>query len=191
MLNRAFTKREKILMIVLAIILFSIAYYKFIVVDVNRTVEKYDIAEIQEQYDIEEAKAISLKHMKAEMESGKESGSYVPSYNNMKQLIYELNSILGNADTYDIAFADPVKEGNTVRRNADITFSVAGFNSAKAVIDNIHNCKFRCLIREISLSTSEGTGVKSGSVSVSVNVTFFETMYGATSKEGFQQEDGQ
>lgn len=186
MLNRAFTKREKILMIVVAVILLGLAYYKFLIVDVNNVLEKYDVTAAQEEYDIAEAKATSIKNMEAEMVTGKESGRFVPSYNNTKQLIKELNNIIGGTSTYNISFEDPVKEGNVVRRNASISFSTTGFDSARQTIKAVHDCKYRCLIRELSLTSgSNSTGVTSGSVSVNMSVTFFETMYGANSDAGF------
>ena len=188
MLNRAFTRREKILMIIVAVILFGIGYYKFLILDVNKVIEKYDVTQVQEEYDNAQAKAMSVKKMKAEMAVGKESGSYVPSYNNMKKLIYEMNKIIGGTGSYEISFEDPVKDGDTVRRNAGITFTTTGFDSARKIINNIHNCKYKCLIREMSVSSGEGSGVKTGDVSVNMSVTFFETMYGATSQKGFAED---
>ena len=189
MLNRAFTKREKILMIVVAVILLGLAYYKFLIVDVNKVVEKYDVAEVQEEYDVEVAKASSIKKMEAEMETGKESGSFVPSYNNTKSLIRELNRIIGGASTYNISFDDPVKEDNTVRRNASISFTSSGIASARQTVKAIHNCKYKCLIRELSMTSGSDSGVISGSVSVNMSVTFFETMYGANSEAGFATDE--
>lgn len=188
MMSREFTSREKILLVVLCVLLLGILYYEFIVKDVEETIKKYDTEDLETELLIEQTKAASIMDMEAEMEAAKaESGSVVASYNNIKNEISALNDIFAAASTYNFDFNQAIKDGDAVRRDISISFTASSYNTAEAIIEKLHDCKYRCLIRNISINTSSGEGISSGSVSVSMTVTFFETMYNANTTDGLEE----
>lgn len=188
MMSREFTSREKILLVVLCVLLLGILYYEFIVKDVEETIKKYNTEDLETELLIEQSKAASIMDMEAEMEAAKaESGSVVASYNNIKNEISALNDIFAAATTYNFDFNQAIKDGDAVRRDITISFTASSYNTAESIIEKLHDCKYRCLIRNISINTSSGEGISSGSVSVSMTVTFFETMYNANTTDGLEE----
>lgn len=188
MMSREFTSREKILLVVLCVLLLGILYYEFIVKDVEETIKKYNTEDLETELLIEQSKAASIMDMEAEMEAAKaESGSVVASYNNIKNEISALNDIFAAATTYNFDFNQAIKDGDAVRRDISISFTASSYNTAESIIEKLHDCKYRCLIRNISINTSSGEGISSGSVSVSMTVTFFETMYNANTTDGLEE----
>ena len=88
MMSREFTSREKILLLVLCVLLLGIAYYEFIIKDVDETIKKYDTEDLETELLIEQTKAQSIMDMEAEMKNAKaQTGSVVASYNNIKMCI--------------------------------------------------------------------------------------------------------
>ena len=137
---------------------------------------------------IEQAKAQSIMDMESEMKNTKaKTGSVVASYNNIKNEISALNDIFGAASTYNFDFNQAIKDGDAVRRDINISFTAGSYSTAESIIEKLHDCKYRCLIRNISINTSSGEGISSGSVSVSMTVTFFETMYNANTTDGLEE----
>ena len=126
--------------------------------------------------------------MESEMKNTKaKTGSVVASYNNIKNEISALNDIFGAASTYNFDFNQAIKDGDAVRRDINISFTAGSYSTAESIIEKLHDCKYRCLIRNISINTSSGEGISSGSVSVSMTVTFFETMYNANTTDGLEE----
>ena len=132
---------------------------------------------------MEQQKAMQIQSMEQEMAILKESGSLVPTYNNIKSTIRELNDIFDGAQEYHFEFGKAVRDGDAVRRDISITFSASSYARAEAIIQKLHDCKYRCLIRTLSISS----GNESGGVSASLQVTFYETMYEASSTLGLEE----
>lgn len=188
MMSREFTTREKILLLVLCVLLLGIVYYEFIIKYVDETIKQYNTEDMETELLIEQAKAQSIMDMESEMKNTKaKTGSVVASYNNIKNEISALNDIFGAASTYNFDFNQAIKDGDAVRRDINISFTAGSYSTAEAIIEKLHDCKYRCLIRNISINTSSGEGISSGSVSVSMTVTFFETMYNANTTDGLEE----
>lgn len=188
MMSREFTSREKILLLVLCVLLLGIVYYEFIIKDVDETIEQYNTEDLETDLLIEQAKAQSIMDMESEMKNTKaQTNSVVASYNNIKNEISALNDIFGAASTYNFDFNQAIKDGDAVRRDINISFTAGSYNTAESIIQKLHGCKYRCIIRNISINTSSGEGISSGEVSVSMTVTFFETMYNANTTDGLEE----
>lgn len=190
MMSREFTTREKILLLVLCVLLLGIVYYEFIIKDVDETIKQYDTEDLETELLIEQTKAQSIMDMEAEMKNTKaETDSVVASYSNIKNEISALNDIFAAASTYNFDFNQAMKDGDAVRRDINISFTAGSYSTAERIIEKLHDCKYRCLIRNISINTSSGEGISSGSVSVSMTVTFFETMYNANTTDGLEESE--
>lgn len=191
MMSRRFTNREKILLIALSILLLGLLYYQFVVKDVERTILEYDTTDLETDLLVEQTKASEIMRMEAEMKDSdvNESG-YVATYNNVKNEINELNDIFSSATSYSFGFAEPVSDGNAVRRDISISFSARSYATAKTIIQRLNDCRYMCHIGNVSISSNaDGGGVAAGAVSVSMNVTFFETTYNSDTTQGLQANE--
>ena len=181
MMSRSFTKREKILLLVLCVLLLGILYYQFVYKTTVAMIDKYDTADLETDLQIEQTKAINIKNMEKEINANKSgSGGVVASYNNIKNELAALNDIFAAASSYNLDFGQAVQDGDAVRREVNVTFTAANYSQAKAIIKAIHDCRYRCLIRSMSVSAADTE------VSATMDVTFFETMYNANSNGGLE-----
>lgn len=179
MMSREFTRREKLLLIIMCILLIGILYFQFVYKPVKENIKKYDTSKLETTLLKEQTKAANIKKMNTEMATNKASNvGVVATYNNVKKELSALNTIFASASSFNLEFADPVKDGDAVRRNVNITFTTGSYTTANTIIRNLHNCKYRCLIRTVSLTKGDG------GVSGTMQVTFFETLYGAKNADG-------
>ncbi|HKM28410.1 MAG TPA: hypothetical protein VJY37_01880 [Anaerovoracaceae bacterium] len=187
MLSRKFTSREKVLLVIFAILLLGVFYYQGVIRTVDDMKVQYDTIDLEDQIAMEQTKALSRQQMETEMSGGNLTVTgMVASYDNIKQEISALNEIFADAASYNLSFAQPVKEGSAVRRDISVTFHANSYNTAVSIIRDLHNCRYRCLIKDITFSSGEG--IRAGSeVDVSLGVTFFETMYNANTTTGLAE----
>lgn len=183
MMHREFTTREKILLLVLCFVMLAVFYYEIVVKNVEENITGYDTSELEIELMMEQKKAASIQSMKEEMEVLKETGSLVPSYSNIKSTIRELHDIFEGAQEYHFEFGKAVRDGDAVRRNISIDFSASSYANAEAIIEKLHDCRFRCQIRTLSISS----GNETGGVTANLQVTFYETMYEASSTLGLEE----
>ncbi|NLC75914.1 MAG: hypothetical protein GX685_11965 [Clostridiales bacterium] len=193
-MSREFTKKEIVLILILVAILMGLLYYQFIFTDIQNKKASFDTADVEDEIMIEETKANTIANMQAEIEAnkGNESTGYVETYNNLKAEINMLNDIFSDSDTFSFGFDQVTADGDAVRRNINATFTTKDYATARKIITELHDSKYRCLIRNLAIAaqgtkTAEGTSeldLNNGPVSVSLTVEFFETLYGATSTDG-------
>lgn len=94
----------------------------------------------------------------------------IPEYDNIESLSRDLSEIIKRTSNYSITFSPIDFEEEIVKRKATITFSASSYDAAIAVIKMILNANYRCMIDNISINS----GSDGGSVSASINVTYFE-----------------
>ncbi len=188
---RNLKKSEEIVLLILTAILIGLFYYQFVYKGVVNARTQYDTSILEMELQSYETKAATMKQMEEEIASEKEaSDGVVATYNNQKQEIVELNNIFADADTFDLSFANPTATSgdNTVRRSITANFSASSYAEAKEMITSLYHCKYRCLIQDISISSSGSSSseenLASGPVQVSLTVTFYETLYNAPSTDG-------
>ena len=177
LLNRDFTNKEKVVLLVLIVALMALAYYNFVDQVVRREMEaaaaerealETDLLQLQMQL-------AELTRMRRELEElgGEGQISYMPSYNNLKQEMTLLNSILESAEQYTISFAGVSRSGDLIRRAISLQFTTSGFQAARLILVRLESSEYRCLLGDISYSANAA-----GQVSISVSCTFYETMVG-------------
>lgn len=193
-MNRQLKKREIALIFVLTFILLGLVYYQFIFKSLKDAEVQYDTTEIETEIQTETVKAADIARMKKEIadNKGKETG-VVESYDNIKNEINALNDIFADAVNFNLSFDQPVADGSAVRRNIGVSFTASDYATARKIIVALHDCRYRCLITDLSITPaslqntdgSEGD-INNGAVAVNLNVTFYETLYGASSTDGLQ-----
>ena len=193
-LNREFTTREKLLILLLCLILVGLAYYQFVDQPVrtaltNAHAERDSLN--TELTDVQ-AKLKVMRRMRDEMEDVTGSGtvSEMRSYNNSKPEIALLNDILRDTPEYSITFANVTRDGDQIRRNFSLSFTADSYETVQRVIKQLTNSPYRCLVGDLKISVARGGTMEEGPISVNATATFFETMVGGTADAGLPATSG-
>lgn len=191
-MKKGFGKREWAILVILSVILLALVYYQLIYRSVENARVQYDTTDLEIQIESEQLKAADIARMEAEIEAnkGNETG-IVESYDNIKQEIIALNDILADAESFSLSYGNPTvadSSSSSVRRVISISYVASSYDKAREIINALHDCEYRCLIGDISMSIansqdSDGT-FSNSQVAVSLSVTFFETLYNATTTKG-------
>lgn len=190
MLKREFTFKEKILILVAAVLALGLIYYNFVYKYFQNQMAIYDTATLENELLIEQGKATKISQMRQVIEEsrGRVKGD-LSVYNNQSNEIIEMGRIF-DEDAYNVSvnWSDPVLNGTIIRRDVNITFSTNSYDNFKNVLKKMSEMTYRCLIRNVTVSdgrNNEETGMReSTELNASISVTFFETSEGATSLAG-------
>ena len=169
-LNRSFSTREKVLILVLVALLLVACYYFLVVKNVADTKAENDLQlqEIQMQVDTQTALAMARTRMENELD--------------------ELNTLLSGVGTYDVKFSQPELDGELVRRPVTITYTVAGYNEALGIVQSLQNGTYRCDVTDFALTGKMLADGSIESVSATLDVTYYETTKGATNLSGLVEK---
>lgn len=187
MLKHKFSLRESLLVIIAAVVGLGIFYYQFVYKEYQNALRQYDNTTVEEQTTILLAKANKMQAMQNYIEQHvDESTGEVSTYNNLANEIDALASILNDkSSNVSINWAEPYLTDMIVRRNADITLHVSSYNEAENIIQNIANLQYKCVISSLSISGTNTTNIdETNDVTVSMEVTFFETIEGSENTNG-------
>ena len=202
-LSRDFTRAEKIILVILALVLVGLAYYQFVYKMVAESIEKAhaEAEAIRVEMTGVNAKIQRMEEMQAELESiqSNPNASYMGSYNNSKEELAFLNDVLSGALQYTITFSNVTRDGDQIRRNFSLQFTTEDYASMERIISRLCDGKLRCLINDISYSVSrynysaadrERYGVDwYERVNVNCTATFFETMVGGVEDAGLPAQN--
>lgn len=188
LLNRAFSTREKALILILVVVLLVACYYFLVVRNVADTLAANDtrMQDVQEQVDRQTALAEVRDRMRGELDAlGDEDDlPEVAPYDNLRNELDELNGLLPQTTTYDLDFSQPERDGTLVRRAVSISFTVPDYRTALDVVRSLENGPYRCQVTDCSLTGKMLADGSVESVSAVLDVTYFETTQGATSLNG-------
>lgn len=190
MLKHKFSLRETILVCIAAILALGIFYYEAIEKNYQKALHQYDTTNMQSEMDLLDVEEAKMRSMESYIEEHSDANQgEVAVYNNLANEIDALANILQpTASNVSIQWAEPYLTDTIVRRNADITCTVPSYGIAESVIDQIVNLQYKCIISSLSISGSDAMSVNtSESVSVSMTVTFFETIDGAGNTNGLTE----
>ena len=196
MLNREFSAKEKLLLLIAAVLALGLFYYNFVYKFFQSQYALYDTAKIEDELLIEQSKSTRISQMKQIIEEskGKVKGD-LSVYNNQSAEIIEMGMIFDeDADNVSISWSEPVMSGTIIRRDVNITFHCRSYENFKNVLRKMSEMKYRCLIGNVAVSdanTRESNGIaSSGDINASISVRFFETSEGAVSLAGVTVDKG-
>lgn len=181
-MNRTFTTREKILLIVLAVLLIGCFYYLVVLQPSLATLSSSEsqLGAIQDEMIIQQAVSAQKAQLVEQIREAEASGvdqKTLPVYDNTKNELAELDAILAGASSYNIDFSEAEIAGTLVRRNVSIAFTADSYAAAQAVLEKLINCKYSCLVTDITVSGNGlGSANSDGKVTASAKVTFFEAL---------------
>ena len=190
-MNREFTTREKLLILLLCLILVGLAYYQFVDQPVRTALNNAHAERdsLLTELTAVNAKLTVMRRMRDEMEDITAGGtvSEMKSYNNSKPEIALLNDILRGTPDYTITFADVTRDNDQIRRNFSLTFVSDKYESIQRIVKQLSESPYRCLIGDLKISVTRGKTMEEGPINVNATATFFETMVGGTVDAGLPQ----
>ena len=182
-LSRDFTRREKILLLILALVLVGLVYYRVVYVNVEKRIASANAAAESLQLELNEAEKTlaGLEAMREEVDSYKAGGdiSRMGSYNDSSSEITFLNDTLKNTLEYTIAFTDVTRNGDQIRRNFTLQYQTAGYEEAAEIMRKLLTGKHRVQVGDVRCRVD-----KNGNVTFQEVATFYETMVGGTPDSG-------
>ena len=169
-----FSRKEKLMIFVLAILLIGLIYYRFVHISVNNAIISADneAQALQTELDLANARLNRIKGAKDKMGTGMQR---MESYNGSKTETAFLNTVLAAATDYSVTFDDVTREGNQIRRNFHLKYTAANYDAAMSIMKDLTTGEYRCLVGDMKCSID-----KSGITTVDASGTFYETMVGGT-----------
>lgn len=192
-LTKDFSTREKIFLASLLVIIVVAAYYLF----VYRTVEDQITALRSQRSALENQLAISTAQVERLKVMSEQMGndtlrSYMPSYNSSKKELDFLNETLAGTEDYLINFTYLTRNGDQINRGFGLQFNAKDYAQAESIIKAIEDSEIRCLIGDYMIKPIEKEKhLLSGKVQVSLNGSFYETMYDGVADKELPEDEGE
>lgn len=161
-MNRAFTTREKVLLVILAVLIIGIGYFKLLLEPINTSIENYQNMTASEQDEILVNTALlqKKKQMETELEELFASGdpTPIPVYDNSGKLLVELHRILDKSLDYSLNFSgvSTMDVEYLVRRPVSLTFQASTYAQARAIINELHDSDNVNCISDLSMQINNG-----------------------------------
>lgn len=188
--SRDFTRFEKVLLLVLICLVIGLVYYQFVEKPVRREIAslKAESSDLEMELATVNANAERMSQMNDELSAMRGSGhiSRMESYNNSRNEIELLNTILSDTLKYSISFAEVTRSNDQIRRNFSLEFRTPSYDSMRQIVERLCNCEYRCLVDEIRCTTTHND--KESYVTVRLTATFYETMVGGTPDAGLPKD---
>lgn len=188
-LSKQLTRREKILLIPLALLVIFAAYFFLVHRPVTEELDRISTRteDVNLNLTVLTAKKQRMDQMQAELDKllAQPNTAEIPAYDNLEQVMAYLNYVLAFTDKYSLSFAGVQQSdgASIVRRPLALSFECQNYELARLVVDQLQNCPYRCQISNLSLSTvtlqgadrEQELSLTETAVSVSLTVTFFES----------------
>ena len=186
MLNRKFTLRESILLVLAAVVGLAIFYYQVVYKSIEAQLASYSVEDLESEVMIYQAKLARQKTMQEYIESHRgETLGEIALYNNLANEINELGTILDGVEELSVSMSEPTLLDTTVRRNANISFKTYGYTRVMNLIRALYNSTYRCLISDISVSAQRDNVLdENAEINVNVRMTFYERVDETTNLDG-------
>ena len=114
-----------------------------------------------------------------------------------EQELEQLNEVYGRAYEFSFTFSEPEVDGTGVRRNIAVYCEAENYDAAAELMRQILQGPYRSMIHDVSINSmaralaNQMADLKKGRVSLSFNMTYYETTVGADSLEGLPVEETQ
>lgn len=179
-MSRTFTMREKVLMLILAVLLLGCCYYLLVLQpswDALSASEKR-LASVQNEIVVQQGVAVQRAQLQQQISEAEDSGAAqktLPEFDNTKNAISELNGILADASSYSIDFSEVEITDSMARRTVSISFTTDSYAAAQSVLMKLVDCRYSCLVTDYAITGNNlGQSSSSGEVSASATIVFFE-----------------
>jgi len=173
-MKKGLSTREKILLLILILVsLIAVYYYMFYIPTQDKiSYYKSEALQVDDQIIVAEAMSIKMNMMEKELEAIK-SGDMtnvkeLPPYDNSRNVMDSLSTILADASQYNVSFSGVSEEDGIVRRDITLNYDCNSYDSAKAILTQIYNSDYRCLMKDLHIKAGNGVW------NINVKITYFE-----------------
>lgn len=192
-MRRQLTSREWMLLGLLGIILlisgYILLFYNPTTAERDRCISEKESCEMQ--IEAAQVRLEDKRRMERELDelfAANPDPLSIPDYDNIKPVMFELNSILARTKNYTLSFSTVDSTQTIVRRQISMTFTTDTYESTREVLQQLHDSDFRCMMDGVSINLGDhwnGTFWNAfwdevwedeydGTVSVSGTIVFFE-----------------
>lgn len=167
MLKYSFSTREKTLIAVFAVIILALLWYVFVFQNIDNQVREVDakIATAQDKIGIDSAKLAQQQSMQDAIERYQQSGANpvaVPKYDNIQNVMAQLNSVLAGTSNYSMTFEDiTTNDAGNIERGVALTFGCSSYDQAVSVLTSLARGQYPCRIEDFTI-TGGSTGSSAG-----------------------------
>lgn len=171
-MKRTMSRREKLLLTILVVLLIGLCYYSFYLSPLNSKIDNYKSmtnSALDEEIALEPMMT-SYNKMKNELTELRNSSDSkpIPNFDNSKNVMDELHNIMSEATSYSLSFSGTTEENSIVSRPVGISFVAASYDNARDIIDKLYESDYSNQISNITYFKT------SGGVQVTLTTTFYE-----------------
>lgn len=174
-MKRRLTVRELVLLALLGIILLVSGYVMLYYMP--KTQELAALEEERElclaQIDVVEVRLNEKRRMEEELAALFAEGEprELAPYDNLQQVMFELNGVLSSAEEYSLSFGTvDAEQTPVIRRRISLSFTAPDYGSARQILQQLHDGAYRCMLDDLRLTLAPNNGA----VTVSGSIVFFE-----------------
>lgn len=192
-LSRQFTRREKILLLILAALLLFAVYFYAVSRPTSAVMEstQSQIENLKTEIAILDAKKQRMDAMQSELDTLHSSASAmpIPAYDNLQQLMVFLNNVLDGTNDYTLSFPSldlPVEDSGSdiVRRHLQMTFVSPNYAAARQTLNQLQACPFCSQLKDVSIipvtesrnALGQNASLLGNPVQVTLTMSFYENM---------------
>ena len=175
MLSYTFSKREKVLLLALAVILLGLLWFMLVWQQTANEKMRIDaeIAEAEAQTIVANNKVAKQATMQEAIDAQKKAGAKpasLPEYDNTTALMAQLNTILGTTKDYKLSFDDlDFSSEGVVARGVTITFGCESIEAGRAVMTQLEKGPFACTIDSATITSTNPADNRTNNARVGVN----------------------
>lgn len=171
---RKLTLRERVLLILLAIVVVISAYVMLFSMPLSQRAQALtdEIAQADElalQLEVRLAEQQRMERELKQLETAEDAPVPMPEYDNQHSVMIILNGILKDCRDYSLSFQSDQVDEQVYCRRAVIPFTCDSYHEARAILQRLHDCPLRCVLEDVELQQQED-----GSVSTVATVSFLE-----------------
>lgn len=179
-MNRELTKREKILLLVLVVLVLVLGYFKLVLQPINDQVSQYKASMQAQQTQLEQdqVKVAQMEKMQKTIDQIKASGESrsIPQYDNSGKLMLELHQIMSATLDYSLdCSAGTTQDSYIVLRPIVMTFRTATYEQARQIVDQLCASENISQISDVNINVRFAAGGGS-TVETTLAITYFEIM---------------
>ncbi len=176
-MRRKLTAREGMLLVLLAVMVVVSGYVMLFYMPMTSKRDRCLSEEESCRVEIEalQVRLEEKRRMERELEelfSGEVPPLSIADYDNLKPIMFELNTILAATRDYTLSFSTVDASQTIVRRSIALTFSADSYADARNVLQQLHDSAFRCMLDSLSLDLVYEW--EDGEVSVDATIVYFE-----------------
>ena len=162
-MRRQLTTREWMLLALLGVILLASGYMLLFYMPLTAERDRClgEAESCRAEIEAAQLRLEEKRRMERELEdlfSAGEPPRSIADYDNLQPVMFELNSILASTQDYSLSFSTVDASQAIVRRSISMSFTTGTYESAKAVLQQLHDSAFRCMLDSVNVSVGQGAG---------------------------------